>query len=269
MPKLSVIMGTYNCKNQDWLDRSIQSICRQTFTDWELLICNDGSTNETQTWLEKWAQYDCRIKLLNNKKNCGLADSLNNCLSVAQGEYIARQDDDDISEVTRFQRQIDYLRTHTECDLVGTCAKVIDEQGLVQGRYLCEAKPTKRSFLWTNPFAHPTIMMRTEVLRHLGGYWNVPITRRCEDYDLFMRMYAEGFRGENIQDELYQYRVINDEKKKYRSMSDRLDEAKVRFRGYCALKLMPIGMLYVVKPVLIGMIPAKTYSRIVKWKYER
>lgn len=268
MPKLSVIMGTYNCANKEWLYQSVRSICQQTFRDWEFLICNDGSTNETQKWLDELAQSDPRIRLIENHQNCGLAASLNRCLLMSKGEFIARQDDDDISEPTRFQKQMDYLEKHPSCDFLGTCATVIDAQGQAQGRYLCEAKPTKRSFLWTNPFAHPTVVAHTEVLKRLNGYRESSETRRCEDYDLFMRMYAEGFRGENLQTELYQYRVVNDWRKKYRPMNDRLDEARVRFQGYCRLGLMPAGIPYVLKPIVVGMLPARVYSEIVTRKFK-
>lgn len=269
MPKLSIIMGTYNSAHKEWLYQSVMSISRQTFTDWEFLICNDGSTNQTQDWLEELAQRDRRIRLIRNHQNCGLAASLNRCLDLAEGKYIARQDDDDISEAARLEIQINYLETHSSCDLVGTCAKVIDESGRIQGRYLCEEKPTSKSFLWTNPFAHPTIMMRTDVLKRLNGYRVAKETRRCEDYDLFMRLYAEGFRGVNILEDLYQYRVINNEKVKYRPMKDRIDEATVRFNGYCRLGLMPRGIPYVLKPIVVGLLPAGIYSKITTRKYKK
>lgn len=268
MPRLSVIMGVYNCAKKDWLRESILSVCNQTVSDFEFLICDDGSSNDTKKWLTEFAENDRRIQVISNAKNQGLATALNHCLDYAAGEYIVRQDDDDISEPTRFERQLNYLQEHSEYALVGSNARVIDREGNVWGQYSCEVNPTKRSFLWTNPFAHPTIMIRTDVLRSLGGYRVAKETKRCEDYDLFMRLYAAGYQGCNLQEYLYQYRVIIDSKKKHRPMKDRWDESVVRWNGYRRLGLLPRGIPYVLKPVVIGMLPADFYNKIVSKKYK-
>ena len=258
-------MGVYNSR-KEWLQRSIESICRQTFSDIEFVICDDASDNDTYQWVQECARRDARIKLLSNLKNEGLAASLNHCLEIATGELIARQDDDDISDVSRLERQVQFLDRHPEFVLVGTSASVIDSQGTVWGDYHCQELPTKESFLWTNPFSHPTVMMRADVLRELHGYRIARETRRCEDYDLFMRLYAVGYRGCNLQENLYQYRVING-KQRYRSMKDRMDEAIVRGKGYRRLGLFPKGIPYVVKPLVIGMLPTGFYQKITSKKY--
>ena len=266
MPKVSVIMGVYN-SNREWLRKSIDSICKQTFSDFEFVICNDASSNETYQWVKERAEQDSRIKLVSNSENQGLAASLNHCLEIAAGELIARQDDDDISELLRLEQQVQFLDQNPEYALVGTNASVIDAQGTVWGQYQCEEIPQKNTFLWSNPFAHPTIVMRADVLRKLNGDRVARETRRCEDYDLFMRLYATGYRGYNLQEDLYQYRILN-EKKRYRPMKDRIDEAIVRGKGYRALGLLPQGIPYAVKPLLVGMIPTKLYQKITSKKYQ-
>lgn len=97
MVKVSVIMGVYNCKDKKMLKKSINSIINQTYSDWECIICNDGSTDNTLEALNNIAQVDSRIKIISYDKNKGLNYALNMCLKEAQGTYIARQDDDDIS----------------------------------------------------------------------------------------------------------------------------------------------------------------------------
>ena len=106
-PKVSVIMGVYN--GEKTLNRAIESICAQTFTDWELIICDDCSNDGTEKLLQKWCQTEPRIISLRNEKNCRLAASLNRCLERASGEYIARMDDDDVSFPERFEIQSLFL----------------------------------------------------------------------------------------------------------------------------------------------------------------
>lgn len=258
-------MGVYNCKDRDMLQKSIQSIINQTYTDWEFIICDDGSTNDTRRVLEEIGKFDDRIIITGYEKNRGLSYALNFCSKIAQGEYIARQDDDDISMPARFEKQVQILEKYSEYSIVGTNAEVFDDEG-VWGQYIVEETPTKKSFLWSNPFAHPTVLIRTNDLRNSGYYRVAKETRRCEDYDLFMRMYSLGYRGYNIQDNLYQYRISNG-KNKYRPMKYRVDEAIVRFIGYKKMGILAFGMLVVLKPILIGLIPQKIFRLIRKIQY--
>ncbi|HGD7082624.1 glycosyltransferase [Enterococcus faecium] len=266
MPKVSVIMGVYNCKDFQLLDKSIDSILEQTFPDFEFIICNDGSTNETLTVLKEYEKRDPRIKVLSYEKNKGLNYALNYCLKSASGEFIARQDDDDQSDKYRFEKQIKFLDTNREYSMVGTIADVIDDTG-IWGEYLVPEKPQKKDFYWNSPFMHPTMMMRRDVILSLGGYRCAKETRRCEDIDLFMRVYAAGFVGYNIQEKLYQYRMVNNPDKKYRPMKYRVDEAIVKYKGYKAMGILAQGLPYVLKPILVGLMPQKILYHIKKSRY--
>ena len=168
MPKVSVIMGVYNCKDFDLLRKSIDSILNQSFQDFEFLICDDGSTNGTLEELNKLSQLDTRIKVLSYKKNRGLNHALNECLAVSKGKYIARQDDDDISKPERLKKQMNFMDMNPEFTIVGTCADVYDDKG-VWGQYSVPEEPRKEDFLWNSPFMHPTMMMRKEELLFGGG----------------------------------------------------------------------------------------------------
>ncbi len=264
MPKVSVIMGVYNCKSEKMLRESVESIVKQSYTDWEFIICNDGSSEHTGVMLNHIKQMDDRIKIISYRENRGLNYALNECLKIANGEYIARQDDDDRSDLRRLEKQVAFLDDNKEYALVGTIADVYDDQG-VWGEYIVEEKPEKKSFFWNSPFMHPTIMVRAEAYKKCNGYRVAKETRRCEDYDLFMRMYACGFKGYNIQEKLYLYRLLNDPKKKYRPMKYRIDEAKVRFKGYKEMKILKgKAFAYVLKPIVIGLIPQFILCRIKK-----
>lgn len=266
MPKISVIMGVYNCKNIDLLYKSIRSIINQTYNDWEFLICDDGSTDGTLKELQKIAKEDERIKILSYSENKGLSYALNFCLNKANGEYIARQDDDDISNHDRLFKQVDFLDNNLNYAFVGTMANVIDDSG-IWGEYKVEEKPEKQNFFWTNPFIHPTIMVRSSVLNEVSGYRVAKETRRCEDYDLFMRLYSKNHKGYNIQEKLYDYRIENIPNKKYRPMKYRIDESIVRFKGYCKMGVLFRGFPYVLKPIFIGLIPQKLFYKIRKKQY--
>ncbi len=266
MMLVSIIMGVYNCKRPDLLDKSVCSIIKQTYTDWEFLICDDGSTDgRTLDLLKKYEAVDSRIKILSYEKNQGLCKALNTCLQVAKGKYIARQDDDDISKPERLQKLVAFAEKHPEYSIVGSVADITDDNG-IWGSYPLEKIPTKRSFLWNSPFAHPTVLMRKESLIAVGGYRVAPETRRCEDYDLFMRMYAAGYKGYNIQEKLYEYRIENGDKK-HRPMNDRIDEAIVRYKGFKQMGMNVSSIPYVLKPIIVGMIPQIVFKKIKKKQY--
>lgn len=109
LARLSFIMSVYNTRNLDWLD-SLESICVQSFGDFEIIICDDGSNGETQDRITAWNQRDPRIRIIRNETNRGLGYSLNRCLEAAAGEYVIRQDDDDVSSPERAERQVAFMQ---------------------------------------------------------------------------------------------------------------------------------------------------------------
>src|SRR5699024_1005289 len=128
-PRISVIMGIYNCERT--LPEAIESILNQTFTDWELIMCDDGSTDNTYQIALKYAnQYPAKIVLIQNKCNCGLNYTLNRCLDVATGEMIARMDGDDICSSKRFEVEITELDREPEITIVSTDMGYFDESGV-------------------------------------------------------------------------------------------------------------------------------------------
>lgn len=268
MPLISVIAGIYNCKSPELLKKSLESVICQTFTDWELLISDDGSPDgKTPALLDEMARLDPRIRILHEQKNGGLGAALNHCLAEAKGEFIARQDDEDLSEPDRFEKQLVFLRSHPEFSFVSSWIDVFDDSG-IWGSEKNPEFPDKHSFLWNSPFAHPAMMIRRADLEAVGGYRVVPETKRAEDYDLFMRLYAAGFRGCNLQEILYHYRVVIGNTK-YRPMPDRIDEAKVRAHGFRLLHLYPVGIPYVIKPILIGLIPQRLFAKIRRRTHQK
>lgn len=262
MPEISVLMGVYNEKKKEYVAQAIESICRQTFQDFEFIICDDGSEKEFYDWLVQYCKKDHRIKILHTNRNYGLAAALNRCFYYSCGAFIARMDADDISKTDRLEKQITFLKLHPAYALVGCSAQLFGEQG-VWGVRKPEEIPDKKSFLHTSPFLHPTVMMRRSVVQALHGYCESPKIMRAEDYDFFMRLYAAGYRGYNMQDVLFQYRQDRKDYEKRRYYF-RIYECRVRFNGFQRLGIRKGNSRYVLKPLIAGMAP-----RIVMYLYHK
>lgn len=258
--RLSVIMGAFNCAST--LGASVESILAQDYRDFEFLICDDGSTDSTGEAIRAYAERDARIVFLRNDRNRGLAPTLNRCIAAAKGEYLARMDADDVSRPDRLRKQVEFLDSHPEFALCGSSIALFDASG-IWGKLDYPEFPDARSFLLRSPFAHPTVVFRAGALRAAGGYDADPSIGRSEDYDLFMRLQASGSRGYNIQELLLEYREELGSFKK-RKFKYALIEARVRFRGFRSLGLLPRALPYVIKPIIIGLIPKVAYTRARK-----
>lgn len=258
-PVISVIMGIYNEKRKDYVIQAINSILEQSYENFEYIICDDGSEEKFYMWLQKICKKDPRIRLIHNKNNRGLAYTLNRCIEMARGTYLARMDADDISKKDRLKKQLFFLESHQEYAMVGCNAEFIDDKG-VWGIYQMIERPQKRDFLKTSVFIHPAILIRTDVMKKMGGYSTEIRALRTEDYELFMRIYAAGFQGYNMQEKLFQYREdINAfSKRKYRY---RINEAVIRYHGFCSLGILKGNFRYVIKPLIIGLIPGMLMER--------
>ena len=263
-PPISILTGIYNTPDLPILQKAVESIRQQTFTNWEWIICDDGSTDTTYEKIQSLIRGDDRIRLIRNETNQGLAASLNHCLKYAKGSYIARMDADDGCDSCRLGKQAQFLDENPDYQLVGTAARLFDENDVWGQRTMPEV-PGKGDFLWGSPFIHPAIMNRRDALLAVHGYRVAKETRRTEDYDLFMRLYEKGYRGYNLQEELYDFREDKRarRRKKYRY---RIDEAKIRWKGFRLLGLMPKGIIYVLKPLIVGLIP---YPLLVRLRGDR
>jgi glycosyltransferase involved in cell wall biosynthesis len=256
-PKISVLMSVFN--NEATAGESIASIAAQTFSDWELVLVNDASTDGSLDVLNDWAQRDSRIRLFSNERNLGLPASLNRALEQARGGYVARMDGDDVSLPQRFERQAAFLDAHPEFAIVGSACILFDREG-EWGTRTGRETPQKKDFLWGTQFVHPATMMRHDALLAVGGYRVCRDTLRTEDYDLFMRMYAQGFLGYNLSEPLLRY--YDPRRPKPVRYKFRVNEARVRLTGFRALGLMPAGLIYVLKPLAVGLIPGRLKRRL-------
>lgn len=260
-PRISVVMGTlYRSNDVKALSRSVESIIAQTVTDFEFLICDDGSTAEATAMLDDYAEKDERIRLVRKEDKLSLPQKLNLCLEEAKGEFIARMDDDDYSLPTRFAKQLAFLREHPSLAFVGSNVKLQCE-GRSKGAWNFPEYPSVQNFYVTQPFVHPTLMFRADALKAVNGYSEGRYQVLCEDYDLLLRLYEQGFHGGNVQDNLLIYTISDDVKAK-RKMRHRWNETVTRYRRFRALGKLPMAFPYVIKPLLVGMMPDSVLKQV-------
>jgi glycosyltransferase involved in cell wall biosynthesis len=212
-PQISVVMPVYN--GAQFLATALDSILSQTFTDFECLVINDGSTDDTGEILAHYQQRDVRIRVLQQPQNLGLVAALNRGCLEARGVYIARMDADDVSLPTRFARQVAYLEHHPEVDLCGTWIRYINEQGNETGHVW--HPPTNAAVLaWALHFgstvAHPSWLMRRRLPIEIGYYRSLQFEDyNFEDYDFLLRMSLKAKLG-NVPEELLLYRYWSQSK---------------------------------------------------------
>jgi len=198
--RITVLMSVYNAEK--FLREAIDSILNQSFKDFEFLIINDGSTDKTARILQGY--HDPRMNIINNKVNIGLTRSLNKGLRIAEGEYIARQDADDVSVSKRLDKQYNYLEKHRQIFLVGSGAYNMNEKGKIETIWnpLTSSELIKKTLYINNCIYHPTIMFRNEeniFYREKFIY--------TQDYDLYLNLLSKGKKLDNINESLIWYRI--------------------------------------------------------------
>lgn len=201
-PLVSVIMPVYN--GEKYLREAVDSILAQTFIDFEFIIIDDGSTDATAKILDSYA--DPRIIRINNRQNVGISTSSNDGIALAKGEYIARMDADDISLADRFEKQVAFLDHHLQIGVVGSSIKTINKQGQIIGSGSLPTDPELMEWvlLFGSPMAHPSVMMRTDLVKKIGGYSKEYPS--AHDYDLFGRL-SKHTKLANLSECLLLYRI--------------------------------------------------------------
>lgn len=254
VPTVSVIMATYNCEQT--IKCAINSIINQTYKDWELVVCDDCSTDSTYQILEEYQQiYQGKVIIVRNDINSKLPYSLNHCLKYASGKYIARMDGDDISVPERLERQVEFLDKHPEESVVGTSMIRFDETG-DYGVYEAEKSPDRYTLLHGVPFCHATIMMRKEAYDSLNGYTVSKRTERGQDVDLWFRFFAKGYSGKNIMEPLY--KVCEDRAAiKRRKLKYSLYMTHTRLLGFKMLNYPVRKYIYAFLPIISFLLPRK------------
>lgn len=202
--QVSIVMSVLD--GEAYLGEAIESMLHQTFTDFEFIIVDDGSRDRSAEIIQTYAKQDSRIRLIKLNENMGLASALNHGIKQAIGQYIARMDSDDISQPFRLQQQVDYLDAHPDVGVLGSRMQVVDKD---KKPLFSFDVPLQHSMIVWNlffgrTFAHPSVMMRRDLLMQVGGYDETIST--AQDVDLWSRLIAQG-QFANLSKQLVLYRT--------------------------------------------------------------
>lgn len=238
-PMISVLMPAYNCAK--YLPQSIESILGQTFTDFEFIIINDGSTDDTESVILSYG--DPRIVYLKNEKNAGLVFTLNRALQEVEGKYVARMDGDDISLPDRFEKQFMFMERNRDIDVLATFVDLIDENGHKTGHWAediqhADANSIRKFLVKNNCIAHPTVMVKSEVLLKYRYYVQQALS---EDYDLWLRISADGGVIDKLAKTYVLHRILQSSFTRTRKQN-------------IFLKLMMVKLLFVWNRIVSGRV---------------
>lgn len=263
--KLAVLMAVFN--NAETLEEAIKSILNQTYKDFQFVIVNDASTDESNQILTRFVKKDSRIKLINNQHRLGLTKSLNKGLKTIKTKYIARMDADDLALPKRFKKQLEYLESHPKIALLGTAAFLIDFKGkkLKLKTYPINNHHLKKLILHFCPFIHPTWMIRRSTLNQVGEY-NEKFTF-AQDYELALRIMTK-FKTANLPEPLLKYRVNSDQAISLKNLKaqERL-ALKARFLALTQYGYPLTEFWKLIKPALSYLIPVRIKRIIYQRHY--
>lgn len=203
LPSLSVLLPVHN--GERFLADAISSVLAQSFSDFELIIVDDGSQDRSAEIAQSFAARDARVRVM-RQRNRGLVETLNYGITLARAPLIARMDADDICLADRFLAQVPHFATKHDLAVLGGFIIIMDEQGhdIRIGRYPVARNEIRAYLDRGSPFAHPTVVLRKEAVVSVGGYRK--LMRHAEDYDLWLRLADAGFALENVPRPVLRYR---------------------------------------------------------------
>lgn len=206
-PAVSVLMPAYNAEK--YIGEAIDSILLQTFKNFELIIIDDASTDNTWRVIKSFLKKDKRIIAHKNKKNLKLSKTLNLAIEKSKGLYLARMDADDWSYPDRLEKQYEYMEKNNKVGILGGTMEITDNKGNIIGKrkYANIDKKLRGDIFWFSPFSHPLIMIRKSILEKAGNY--NPIFNPAEDYELYFRI-GKFSKFANISDILLRYRIVEE-----------------------------------------------------------
>lgn len=257
-PRISVIMGLYNCAST--LAEALDSLLTQTYQDFKVIMCNDGSTDITDKVAQSYVdRYPGKFILISNERNMGLNYTLNHCLEYVDTEYCARMDGDDVSLPKRFEEEIGFLDEHQEIAIVSTPMIYFDENGEFRRGGGKVHFPTEKDFRHGSPFCHAPCMVRFTAYKAVEGYTVDKKLLGVEDYHLWFKMYAHGYRGCVLAEPYYMMRDDRNAANR-RTFGRYLRVSRVMSKGFRMLKMPLYAQLYALRPIITAMLPEFIYN---------
>jgi glycosyltransferase EpsE len=256
LPLITIGVSAYNREN--FLPECLDSLLAQSYPNTEIIVVDDGSKDNTyEVALENQRNHP-NIALLRNEQNLGLNATLNKCLAVARGEYIARMDGDDISLPTRFEKQVKFLDEHPEYAVVSAPMIYFDENGEFR-RGTGKGEVDAKDFVHGSPICHAPCMARTTVFNAVGGYSVDEKLLRAEDYHLWFKIFAAGYKLYMMNECLYKMRDDRNATAR-RNWLTRRNECYVKHIGYKMIGLSFYYQIFAVVPILKYFAPRFVYD---------
>lgn len=249
-PVVTVLMPVYN--GSEYLNESIRSILQQSFTDFEFIIIDDGSTDDSVSIVSSFKDY--RIRLICNDRNLGVSEALNKGLALSSGMYVARMDSDDISYPERLAKQVAFMEENREIGICGTWVEVIGGSEAKVYRYPTDSWRIKCNHLFGPALAHPSVIMRREWLERLGNVYNSNFNY-AQDYELWVRA-SEFTRIANIGEILLKYRLHPNQ-----IGQERKDEQNTAADSVRLLQIRNLGIMPTTDEETI-------HNSISQWRFE-
>lgn len=252
---ISVVMPVYN--GEKYLKESIESILNQSYKNFEFIIIDDASTDDSLKIIKKYAKKDKRIKLLQNKTNLKEPKSRNRGFAIARGKYISIMDADDISLSNRFELQLRAFKNDKNLSVCGGAIDIIDDQGFIIGKrsYPKTTEEIKRTLSIRSPFANPSVMFKKLILKKVGFYDETFFS--SNDYDFWFRVINKGYRTKNLEKPLIKYR-IHKQQSKYTVLKDELKNTiKIQFKNLLyRKKYLFLATVVIIAESILLLFPA-------------
>lgn len=201
MKLVSILLPCYNAEN--YISEALESLINQTYKHLEIILINDGSTDNTMSICEEYAKKDERISIFVNDQNMGLIYTLNKAVTLAKGEFIARMDADDISHPNRIERQVQYLEQHDSISILGTRASASWKELATAPFFYLQPETIALTAYLKQPFFHGSVMARAPVFKENQYSMEYP---HSEDFELWLRLIDQGHQVANLNEVLYIYR---------------------------------------------------------------
>lgn len=261
-PLVSVIMATFN-EPVPYINDAISSILNQTYHHIELIIVDDSTNEDTRKAIDIQAAEDKRVNVIRKNERLGFVKSLNEGLHHSKGDFIARIDGDDIACKDRIEKQIQYFQNHPETDILGGAMNIINDNGEITS-VRCYPKGGLKLRLWMimrNPIGHPTVMFKAAIPR-AGYYYDETMNKGCEDLEMWFRLRNRGYKINNMDDVLVNYRVYVDMAKKRKR--DKNQNIRARLKNFSFRHLINDSsslMFFGLRSVIPG--------QIISWFYRK
>ncbi len=252
---ISVLLSVYYKEKPEFLDLALESISKQILHPFEVILVKDGKlTEQLDAVVKKWEKSLQKLKIIQLPENVGLSAALNKGLSVCSGNWVARMDSDDISLPERISETTKFINEHSDADIVGSWARIIDSEGNLKKLLKVPIDPDRiKDLVWTCPMIHPTVCFRKDKILEIGGY-NPDAGIRQDDYELWFRCVKKGLKFYNIPLILLLYRFTEDSMLK-NSIKVGYHRLIVGFRGNISVGAKPVAYIGIFVPFLRSLAP--------------